>query len=106
MLPALRVKTQDVVAGSLLNKENTMTNQNNIAFEVISVDGYSACFVDNSGEGLGTTFEDFERSTGLSLSDLERADATGTLVTIPDHDMPFTVGRIRAVAEMDVTTPA
>lgn len=71
-----------------------MINQLNTAFEVIAVDGMSAYFVGNTGEGLECRFDEFEESTGLSCSDLEYADQSKTTVFIQKDGKHFTVGRI------------
>ena len=78
-----------------------MTNQLEIAFEVIATDGSRAYFLDNSQEEDAAVFEYFQRSTGISRADLEQAAATRSLVFVNDCNKYFTVGQISTCAELD-----
>lgn len=78
-----------------------MTNQLEIAFEVIAIDGSRAYFLDNSNEEDAELFEYFQRSTGISRADLEQAAATRSLVFVNDCNMYFTVGRMPTAVEWE-----
>lgn len=71
-----------------------MINQQNIAFEVIAVDGSQAYFLDNTEEGMTQVFGEFEERTGLSRADLELAARTEASVFIPVDEKYYTVCRM------------
>lgn len=66
-----------------------MTEQRNLAFEIIAVDGSRAYFLDNTLEDSANVFEEFENSTGLSLADLEHAAIRPIAVYISEADENF-----------------
>ncbi|MCF6433718.1 hypothetical protein [Leisingera sp. MMG026] len=72
-----------------------MTTQLDAAFEIISVDGSRAYFLDAIENGA-EQFEEFETRSGVSLADLEHADRTETTVFIPADDRHYTVARMQS----------
>ena len=75
------------------------TNGDYVAYELRSVDGQIAYAIDNSGDGIFFSPEEFERKKGLSLDQLDRSYEIGMLVYIKGHHLPFTVDRSVATAD-------
>lgn len=78
----------------------------NLNFGIIREDGQRACFVGPDGEGLGTTYEDWEEYEGISVEQLMKFALTGERVFIREGEPPYTVGAYITLPEQVEEKPA
>ena len=78
----------------------------NLNFGIIREDGQRACFVGPDGEGLGTTYEDWEEYEGISVEQLMKFALTGERVFIREGEPPYTVGAYITLPEQVEEKPS